>query len=497
LTHHNVESQLAPSRRAGADAARWFLQREAIKLRDYEVEVSPRYDVNIFMSVPDRDLLMDHVGGIRAAVVPNGVDVEYFAPDGSGGMETSLIYTGGMNMFANRDAVMSFLSEVWPAVRAAVPGVRFYAVGQDPPRELTTLTERDPGIVVTGYVDDIRPLVRKAAVYVVPLRVGGGTRLKVLDAMASGKAIVSTSIGCEGIDVVPGRHLLVADTPEAFAQTTVELLQDEARRVTLGRAARALVQEKYAWPVVGGQLMDAYREAIAHHARSHDCRDEAKGAAHPCGSKRSALVVAARQPRGPRLSAARAHPAARSHQAGQPAQPRFRAAGLQGHEDAAAGQARRIRVRLHLRERLADFAHRQLADRADVPAPATRDPAVHHAREDPGSEVPPEVRFHALVLSFGPLVCLLVTSEAEYYTQCSGGPARSLVPFHTDPAFPPNEARRILCRRGRPTFRDYPTLPSRPRRPRPSADDRGGPQRSGANPAAVRCHRNTTFRSRS
>jgi polysaccharide biosynthesis protein PslH len=267
LTHHNIESQLM-QRRSEVEtraAARWFLRREADKLRDYEAEVSPRYDVNIFMSTQDRDLLGGRVPGIRAAVVPNGVDVDYFGADESGGSEPALIYTGGMNMFANRDAVMSFLTEVWPAVVAAVPGATFYAVGQDPPRELQALAAQDPRIVVTGYVDDIRPLVRKAAVYVVPLRVGGGTRLKVLDAMASGKAIVSTAIGCEGIDVVPGQHLLVADAPDDFARTTIALLNDPAHRQQLGAAARTRVQERYAWPVVGSHLMDAYAAAIAHH----------------------------------------------------------------------------------------------------------------------------------------------------------------------------------------------------------------------------------------
>ncbi len=270
LTHHNVESQLM-QRRSEVEtraAARWFLSREAAKLRGYEADVSPRYDVNVFMSEPDRELLAARVPAIRAAVVPNGVDVDYFAADTAGGCEPALVYTGGMNMFANRDAVTSFLTEVWPTVAAAVPDVRFYVVGQDPPRELRSLAERDARVVVTGYVDDIRPVVRKAAVYVVPLRVGGGTRLKVLDAMASGKAIVSTTIGCEGLDVVPGEHLLVADAAADFARTTIALLGDRARRVTLGAAARARVEHRYAWPVVGDQLMAAYRQAMAHYTRS-------------------------------------------------------------------------------------------------------------------------------------------------------------------------------------------------------------------------------------
>lgn len=270
VTHHNIESQLLERRseKEPRAAARWFLQHQAAKLRGYERRVSPHYDVNIFMSTPDRDFFMNRIAGIRPAVVPNGVDPDYFAPNGEDATEAALIYTGGMNMFANRDAVLSFLNEVWPSIKAAVPEVRFYAVGQDPPRELATMAEQDRGIVVTGYVDDIRPLVRKSAVYVVPLRVGGGTRLKVLDAMASGKAIVSTRIGCEGLDVVNGEHLLVADDPREFARCAVALLHDRARRLSLGRAARARVQEKYSWPTVGAQLMAAYGQAMAHRAAS-------------------------------------------------------------------------------------------------------------------------------------------------------------------------------------------------------------------------------------
>jgi glycosyltransferase involved in cell wall biosynthesis len=119
---------------------------------------------------------------------------------------------------------------------------------------------------VTGYVVDIRPYVRQASVYVVPLRVGGGTRLKVLDAMAMGKAMVSTAIGCEGIDVRAGEHLEIANDPQAFADTTLALLGDRARRRMLSRAARARVEQMYAWPMVGRQLLAAYDLAIANHA---------------------------------------------------------------------------------------------------------------------------------------------------------------------------------------------------------------------------------------
>ena len=263
LTHHNIESQLM-ERRAGAESgllARLYLRRETRKLLAYEAEVSGTFDVNVFVAQTDERTLMGRVPGLRTAIVPNGVDVEYFAPH-QGKDVPALIYTGGMNMFANRDAVMFFLNEIWPLIRKQVPEVRFFAVGQDPPKELLEQAARDPQVVVTGYVNDVRPLVGDAAVYVVPLRVGGGTRLKVLDAMAMGKAMVSTSIGCEGLEVRPDEHLLVADSPEEFADKTVTLLHDPSRRGTLGRTARELVEQRYSWRMIGGQLFEAYRLAI-------------------------------------------------------------------------------------------------------------------------------------------------------------------------------------------------------------------------------------------
>jgi len=268
LTHHNVESRLM-ERRASVETrwyARRYLQREASKLRAYEIRESPRFDVNIVMSDQDAITLADMAPGVRTAVVPNGVDTDYFQSD-HGELETpALIYTGGMNMFANKDAVMYFLRDIWPEVVSHVPSTRFVVVGQDPPAELKDLASRDARIEVTGYVADIRPYVRQAAVYVVPLRVGGGTRLKVLDAMAMGKAVVATSVGCEGIDVTAGEQLIVADDPRSFAMETVALLLDPLRRRILSTSARRRVAERYSWGVIGDQLMDAY-EMAAHAAR--------------------------------------------------------------------------------------------------------------------------------------------------------------------------------------------------------------------------------------
>ncbi|MCP9450580.1 MAG: glycosyltransferase family 4 protein [Nitrospira sp.] len=263
LTHHNIESQLM-ERRAGAEAgflARRYLRREARKLSAYEYQMSRMFDVNVFVSRADEQKLAERIPGLQTAIVPNGVDVEYFTPRQGNGRPT-LIYTGGMNMFANRDAVLYFLEKMWPLIKKAVPAVRFFAVGQDPPKELLDIAARDAQVVVTGYVNDVRPFVWDATVYVVPLRVGGGTRLKVLDAMAMGKAMVSTSIGCEGLDVKADVHLLVADEPAAFADKTIQLLRNAECRTRLGRNARELVEQCYSWKKIGRRLVEAYRLAI-------------------------------------------------------------------------------------------------------------------------------------------------------------------------------------------------------------------------------------------
>ena len=263
LTHHNVESMLM-ARRAAVEKgmlARTVLRRESAKLQAYEASTASRYHVHVTVSAPDADVLRQRIGGLRTAVVPNGVDTEYFTPDFETVPPPALVYTGGMNMFANRDAVLFFLDAIWPAIAAGHPEAKFVSIGEAPPAELQAAAARDPRIVALGRVPDIRPHVRGAAVYVVPLRVGGGTRLKVLDAMSMGKAIVSTSIGCEGLDVVPSQHLLTADDPATFAKTVIDLLRDRDRQLALGRAARALVEQRYAWPIIGQRLLAAYDEA--------------------------------------------------------------------------------------------------------------------------------------------------------------------------------------------------------------------------------------------
>lgn len=262
LTHHNIESQLM-ARRAAVERwpAKSYLSMQTRKLAAYEKAMSPRFDINVMMSELDAEALRGIAPGVQTAVVPNGVDVSYFSPT-SDTEEVAMIYTGGMNMFANRDAVMHFVDRIWPVIRAARPDARFDIVGQDPPAELLQRAQQDPGLRIHGYVDDIRPLVSKAAVYVVPIRVGGGTRLKVLDALAQGKAIVSTSVGCEGIQVTNGADILIEDEPDAFGRRVVALLNDPPRRRELGARARRLAESRYDWGPIGESLTQVYERAI-------------------------------------------------------------------------------------------------------------------------------------------------------------------------------------------------------------------------------------------
>lgn len=268
LTHHNIESQLM-ARRAEVETNtlhKFYVAQQAKRLRGYEAEQGPLFDANIVMSPNDRDNLISIAPGARTAIVPNGVDTDYFTA-ATEDHELATIYTGGMNMYANKDAVLFFLREIWPTVLQQYPGAKFYAIGQDPPRELLDHARQDASLVVTGFVDDVRPYVRKAAVYVVPLRVGGGTRLKVLDALAQGKAIVSTSVGCEGIGVTHGKDVFIEDEAADFAARINALFADAALRRTLGRAARDLAEKRYGWPAIGKDLQNLY-ESLSHPANN-------------------------------------------------------------------------------------------------------------------------------------------------------------------------------------------------------------------------------------
>jgi glycosyltransferase involved in cell wall biosynthesis len=247
----------APLRWPGA--AYSFVQWQ--RLRRYEAQVCRAADQVLAVSDVDAAMLQELVPGLDVTVVPNGVDTLTYRPEFTGleprMPEKALVFTGTMDFRPNVDAVLWFARQVLPRVRTEMPGVRFFVVGQRPHRRLDSL-QSDPAITLTGWVRDPRPYIAQAAVYVAPLRIGGGTRLKLLEAMAMGKPVVATSLGAEGYPVTDGRELLLADTPEDFATTVLGLLRAPERRAQLGQAGRRFVEQQYDWRAIVPRLEAVY-----------------------------------------------------------------------------------------------------------------------------------------------------------------------------------------------------------------------------------------------
>ena len=264
LFEHNVEAALFEqlAQRAPHLLSRVYLRLQARRLRRYERTQCRRAHQVIAVSSEDRAAIAAEYGVAGCAVVPTGVDLKYFRPARTPCLANNLVFTGAMDWLANQDAMRFFAAEIFPLIRAEVPDTVMSIVGRNPPAELLKLGEMH-GMTVTGTVADIRPYVQPAKVYVVPLRIGSGTRLKLLEAMAMGKAVVSTTLGAEGLNVTPGRNIVLADDPRAFARAVVILLRDAARRAELEQNARTLVERTCGWPQVGQVFEEICRHAAA------------------------------------------------------------------------------------------------------------------------------------------------------------------------------------------------------------------------------------------
>jgi polysaccharide biosynthesis protein PslH len=252
LFTHNVEAEIwrRHAEVATGAVARRLLRVQHARMLRFERHALERFDGVLAVSDQDRDTFARLYGDTLkrpAHVVPTGVDTEYFSPAPGPTPDTpSLVFTGSMDWLPNEDAIVFFCQTILPLIRRDLPDVQLSVVGRAPTPMVRKLAE-ESGIRVTGRVDDVRPYMRDAAVYVVPLRIGGGTRLKIFEAMAMGKAVVSTTVGAEGLPVRHGEHLLLADDPDAFAQSVVRLFHERSTRERIGTAARALVAERYDW----------------------------------------------------------------------------------------------------------------------------------------------------------------------------------------------------------------------------------------------------------
>jgi glycosyltransferase involved in cell wall biosynthesis len=262
-THHNVESWLMRRRAENESSAakRGYLAHQAALLEQAEREWVPRVALNVAVSDADRDALQALAPTGRVVTVPNGVDTAFFTPVPSPN-PAGCVFVGGTKWYPNRDALEWYTTEVAPAVSATGVNAPVTWVGRADDEEVRRF-EKDPLMHLTGYVDDVRPYVHAARCVIVPLRVGGGTRLKILDAWALGAAVVSTSIGCEGLAAVDGENILIADTAQEFAAAIARVTRDDALRSKVMAGARRTAVDRYSWDVVGAAMRGLYSELAA------------------------------------------------------------------------------------------------------------------------------------------------------------------------------------------------------------------------------------------
>lgn len=260
LTHHNTESLLL-TRRASAEASatrRLYLRVQAALLRKEEQRWLPRVALNVVVSSDDERQLSQLADGARFEIVPNGVDTGFFVP--SECRRDGIVFVGGTSYFPNLDALRWFANAILPELRRKGCSADVHFIGRATADEIARYSGRN-GLTLTGYVDDIRPLVNRAACFIVPLRVGGGTRLKLVDAWAMGKAVVSTTIGAEGLEAKDGENLLLCDSETDFADGVIRVLHDPELRTRLEAGARETAERIYSWDVIERDMIAAY-EAI-------------------------------------------------------------------------------------------------------------------------------------------------------------------------------------------------------------------------------------------
>ena len=258
LFTHNVEAEIwrRHYERQRDPVRRWLFKQQWDRMLRFEGATLRRFDLVLAVSDTDRDTFQRlYPADLRAPVftVATGVDTTFFAPSYAPIRPHHLVFTGSMDWIPNEDAVTHFCHDVLPLVRAEIPDVTLAIVGRAPTPAVQRLAEI-PGVDVTGRVDDVRDYIAAAAAYVVPIRIGGGTRLKIFEAMSMAKAVVSTTVGAEGLPVTHGRDVIIADDPHAFAASVLDVLRNPARRVQLERAARDLVVAHYDWAAVSQQL---------------------------------------------------------------------------------------------------------------------------------------------------------------------------------------------------------------------------------------------------
>lgn len=262
LDHHNIESHMM-ARRAQQEKnllKKIYFDIESRKLLRYEKDVCHEFNRHITCSVIDSRRLSEIDTSLSIDEIPNGVDISYFYPQKDNEIPGNLLFAGGLSWYPNKDAMLYFANEIWPLLQKDIPGIVMNVVGKLPPQELVKISNEDENFRVHGFVDDVREYLSKATIYVCPIRDGGGTKLKLLDAFAMGKATVAHPMSCEGLDVVDNINVMLASTPMEFVDKIKILHNNAELRKTIGNNARELAVEKYSFTGIGKKLSDIYFE---------------------------------------------------------------------------------------------------------------------------------------------------------------------------------------------------------------------------------------------
>src|SRR5277367_389770 len=252
LFQHNVEWRIWARHAQNAQNVirKAYFGSQARRMETYERRTCRTVHRVISVSPVDSRTMREQFGVERVEEVPTGVDIDYFHHPREISTTTDIVFVGAMDWLPNIDGLCWFVSEILPLIRKSCPGCSLTVAGRNPTQEIRRLAESDPLITVTGTVPDVRPFVWRAAISIVPLRIGGGTRLKIFEAMASGIPVVSTAIGAEGLAVTDGKDIVLADSPAAFAHAVVQLLGNAGRRATISEAALELVTRRFSWEAV-------------------------------------------------------------------------------------------------------------------------------------------------------------------------------------------------------------------------------------------------------
>ena len=267
LFQHNVEAMIWKRHYEvqSNPIKKGYLYGQWRKMHRFERDMCRQFDCIIGVSAEDREQMKKEYGAEAVFDVPTGVDTEFFRP--SGKIEASpydLVFTGSMDWLPNDDAIRYFMREIMPLIKKRTPAVTLTVVGRNPTPALVDLSKEDPSLIITGRVDDVRPYIERASAYIVPLRIGGGTRLKIFEAMAMEKAVVSTTVGAEGLPLTNGVELLLADEPPAFADAVIRVLIDNAYAFKLGQRAAATVRKNNGWRQVTERFISICTNTKSH-----------------------------------------------------------------------------------------------------------------------------------------------------------------------------------------------------------------------------------------